>query len=359
MKLLDFVYNVLRTLRTSSIAAVVERLRPLLHLDPVAILQKEITSEIFSYLTPSMLLEASRASKAWRASCLDTRLWKQKFNLEGWELDMDEVRSFEQRYNSLRTSRSQRAKPHSDRPTQKKRSRAEVDIAEDSNHSRPSRSSPTEQSLFHKWNNQHYPQDVRDKSGHSKITQNDVEMYDADSNAVAAHPAGRWKEPQTSTNVNDSIYGGEEVDTSLLPIEMNHGSDNSSEAELQDRQNSSPHLMVKTSSGALRLNYHHVFKQKRKLEDNWNAGSYQSFQLPHRDHPEEAHSECVYTIQYIGNYLVSGSRDRSLRIWDLETQRLVGKPLIGHTASVLCLQFDNQENENSASAQRISIESQV
>ena len=105
-------------------------------------------------------------------------------------------------------------------------------------------------------------------------------------------------------------------------------------------------LVLFASSGQPRLNYHHVFKQKRKLEDNWTNGQYRSFQLPHRDHPEDAHTECVYTIQYSGKYLVSGSRDRTLRIWDLDTERLVTEPLQGHTGSVLCLQFDHSEEED-------------
>ncbi|KAL8956224.1 MAG: hypothetical protein Q9183_006374, partial [Haloplaca sp. 2 TL-2023] len=100
------------------------------------------------------------------------------------------------------------------------------------------------------------------------------------------------------------------------------------------------------TSNSPQINYNHVYKQKRKLEENWESGSYQSFQLPHRDHPEEAHRECVYTIQYSGNFLVSGSRDKTLRKWNLETQRLIGKPLTGHNASVLCLQFDEREDED-------------
>ena len=105
-------------------------------------------------------------------------------------------------------------------------------------------------------------------------------------------------------------------------------------------------LMLFASSGHPRLNYHHLFKQKRRLEDNWTNGQYRSFQLPHRDHPEDAHTECVYTIQYSGKYLVSGSRDRTLRIWDLDTERLITEPLQGHTGSVLCLQFDHSEEED-------------
>jgi F-box and WD-40 domain protein 1/11 len=54
----------------------------------------------------------------------------------------------------------------------------------------------------------------------------------------------------------------------------------------------------------------------------------------------------VYTIQYSGKYLVSGSRDKTIRVWDLDTQRLIYQPLRGHTASVLCLQFDERPEQD-------------
>jgi F-box and WD-40 domain protein 1/11 len=90
------------------------------------------------------------------------------------------------------------------------------------------------------------------------------------------------------------------------------------------------------------VNWQYLYKQKRRLEANWQQGKFKNFQLPHPEHPDEAHAECVYTIQYSKNYLVSGSRDKTLRIWNLNTQRLAVPPLKGHSASVLCLQFDDR-----------------
>lgn len=105
-------------------------------------------------------------------------------------------------------------------------------------------------------------------------------------------------------------------------------------------------IMAPSTAGTPRINWQYLYKQRRKLESNWNAGRFVNFQLPHRDFTWEGHRECIYTIQYSGNYLVSGSRDRTLRIWDLKTKRLVRKPLVGHKGSVLCLQFDASEDED-------------
>ncbi|KAI4230616.1 MAG: hypothetical protein LQ349_006147 [Xanthoria aureola] len=334
-----FVYNILRTLRTSSIAAIVDRLRPLLHIDPINVLPPEITSEIFSYLSPATLLEASRASRAWRERALDSRLWRQKFSSEGWGLDMKAIRQFEQTYNHRRKALSRRAEPHVEQSRQKKRARAD-------GHDR----SETNSSGLH--NNQVPPQDIQgwrlqhgeveaddDRTIPRQVSTNDQEMYDVD----ATRPGLESCQSESSMSANvDAVSTQEDDEATLMPstTSINHAEGSFTKLEVEQS------LIRYGSSGNPQVNYNHVYKQKRKLEENWESGSYQSFQLPHKDHPEEAHRECVYTLQYCGNYLVSGSRDKTLRKWDLETQRLVGKPLEGHNASVLCLQFDNSENED-------------
>lgn len=335
----DFVYSILRTLRTSSIAAIVDRLRPLLHIDPITVLPPEITSEIFSYLSPTTLLEASRASRAWRERALDSRLWRQKFSSEGWGLDMKAIRQFEQNYKHRRKALSRRAESHVEQSRQKKRARA------DGHHC-------SETNLPNLHNNQAPPQDIQgwslqhgeveaddDRTLPRQDSTNDEEMYDVE----ATRPGLESCQSESSMSANvDAASTQEDDGATLLPssTNINHNEENIPKLEVEQS------LIRYDNSGNPQINYNHVYKQKRKLEENWESGSYQSFQLPHKDHPEEAHRECVYTIQYCGNYLVSGSRDKTLRKWNLETQRLVGKPLVGHNASVLCLQFDNSENED-------------
>jgi F-box and WD-40 domain protein 1/11 len=95
-----------------------------------------------------------------------------------------------------------------------------------------------------------------------------------------------------------------------------------------------------------RTDWQYMYKQRRKLENNWNVGRYRNFRLPRHDHPEEAHTQCIYTMQFSPKHVVSGSRDQTIRIWSLETKRLVGKPLQGHRGSVLCLQFDESPDQD-------------
>ena len=50
----------------------------------------------------------------------------------------------------------------------------------------------------------------------------------------------------------------------------------------------------------------------------------------------EGHTEAVRSITYHpdGRHIISGSSDRTIRIWDAATGAAVGKPLAGHTAGV-------------------------
>ncbi|MCJ1232002.1 hypothetical protein MMC12_008683 [Toensbergia leucococca] len=188
----------------------------------------------------------------------------------------------------------------------------------------------------------------------STVTQDfshDEEMQDVDSFLVATNTPRRREsfDPVALQAPSRFQYSTMHIDENMMTSDtrvLNPASKTGSPISMSEKFVAEPPLVLPTSSGSPRLNFPHVYKQRRKLEDNWDAGRYKPFQLPHRDYAEEAHSECVYTIQHMGNYLVSGSRDRSLRIWDLDSQRLARKPLLGHTGSVLCLQFDASEKED-------------
>jgi F-box and WD-40 domain protein 1/11 len=73
---------------------------------------------------------------------------------------------------------------------------------------------------------------------------------------------------------------------------------------------------------------------------HWNLDEYQQFQLPLPGHPEDGHIDVVYGVHLQGDHLVSVSADKTVRVWDLDAQRPVHPPLIGHTGSVTAVQFD-------------------
>ncbi|GAA5908369.1 hypothetical protein JCM6882_007916 [Rhodosporidiobolus microsporus] len=57
------------------------------------------------------------------------------------------------------------------------------------------------------------------------------------------------------------------------------------------------------------------------------------------------HEGGVWALQYVGNVLVSGSTDRTVRVWDLDTGRCT-HVFVGHTSTVRCLQIVEPQNVN-------------
>jgi WD40 repeat protein len=51
--------------------------------------------------------------------------------------------------------------------------------------------------------------------------------------------------------------------------------------------------------------------------------------------PLEGHTDWVNSVAYSpdGRHIISGSYDKTIRIWDAETGAAVGKPLEGHTGT--------------------------
>lgn len=308
--------EILKTLRTSQISAIVERLTPLLHMNPVELLPPEVTFEIFSRLDASTLLTACLASHTWRERILDPRLWQQLYKTEGWGVDYSEVKKFEENQAALMRSEFKKARGQmrasygKGQPLMKRR--ATSDWLE----SIPRKISAD----VSQWREQHGVVEADTDA----IDNTDQEMQDVPGATQLSPPRPNKRHSQDSGDEMD--YTREPANETFAPSEMK--------------------LLVEDAQGDIKLNWPHLYKQRYKLEMNWQRGRYTNFQLPHPNYPQEAHTECVYTIQFHGKWLVSGSRDKTLRIWDMETRRLRGKPLVGHSQSVLCLQFDPSEEED-------------
>ncbi|KZF24867.1 WD40 repeat-like protein [Xylona heveae TC161] len=364
----ELAYAVVRSLHTSSIAAIVQRLDPLLHLDPVTYLPPELTSEIFSYLDPSTLLKASTASRAWRARTMDSSLWRQLYGSEGWGVDVPQIRNFEREYlyPNGPPGRETRTRPADADVDQQAHKRVRV-------RPRNPPTAPVEGGLFGRgprsplqtsygddrvddgpqgWNDQHgtieVDEQISPEAGSSSTDARMTEDSQDGDFALSAHTSQSSQTPTpTAMDAMLSHTSSNAMDEDMYPSPLLSAQEvatttHNYAADLL----TAPSLLIHPAFGAPRVNWHYLYKQRRRLEDNWDAGRYTNFQLPHPDHPHEAHRECVYTIQYSGNFLVSGSRDRTVRIWDLESRRLLRKPLAGHTGSVLCLQFDERGDQD-------------
>eukprot|EP01113_Clastostelium_recurvatum_P038809 TRINITY_DN584_c0_g1_i2.p1 TRINITY_DN584_c0_g1~~TRINITY_DN584_c0_g1_i2.p1 ORF type:complete len:573 (+),score=127.46 TRINITY_DN584_c0_g1_i2:250-1719(+) len=77
-------------------------------------------------------------------------------------------------------------------------------------------------------------------------------------------------------------------------------------------------------------------RQSLSTERNWKKGKYVERTL-------EGHTDWIWTLQFKDSMMVTGSDDRTIRVWDLER----GKTALtyrGHKEGVRCLQFDRSKS---------------
>ncbi|CAO3623051.1 unnamed protein product [Cunninghamella blakesleeana] len=99
---------------------------------------------------------------------------------------------------------------------------------------------------------------------------------------------------------------------------------------------------------AIRLPDHWKQYITSKNQIDWRYWYMQRYQLSKRWHFGQAtanyllgHEDSVYCIQFDDRKIVSGSRDRTIRIWDIESFQCI-RTLTGHEGSVLCLQYNEK-----------------
>ncbi|XMA16800.1 hypothetical protein WAI453_009591 [Rhynchosporium graminicola] len=315
----EYVMTIISHLPTPQVAAIVSRLRPRLYINFFQTLPPEVCLKILGFLDPASLINTAQASREWMGLAMDRKLWEQLYILEGFRVIKSEVALFEASLNPLESPNLERARPSG---------------SSDDEHASKRRATP--QRIL------------------PSLSNLDTEMPDVETGPkqVSIFGGQMTKEPD-STSLDVPMLSPRAPSTisqfsKKSPTSTNSRSTNRSsmDSTIAPVTNISSLVVVDPSDRRKKLNWQYLYSQRRRLEANWENEKYVNFSLPHPAHPEEAHEECIYTIQHSGKYLVSGSRDKTLRIWDLDTRRLVRLPLRAHTGSVLCLQFDADPAED-------------
>lgn len=78
-----------------------------------------------------------------------------------------------------------------------------------------------------------------------------------------------------------------------------------------------------------------VYSERYKLEKNWRKGQFRIKEFI-------GHSDGVTCLQFNNKYLVSGSYDSTIKIWDINTKECL-RTLVGHTKGIRSLMFDCQK----------------
>lgn len=319
----ELAMAILSDLPTSMIAQIVEQLNPRLYIDFVRYLPPEVCLKILGYLDPVSLINVARSCRTWYDLALDWKLWEQVYYMEGFRAKEGEIASWERKANGddalshdqpdghAHKKRALSASPQRDGDLD-----VEMAGADTVTRSEPVDTEMTESSIF------------GDPTAKPSISQR---MGALDVHSSIASPG---------SNKGKEVAVSPEPDFLLSPKDV-----------LLHKAAASYGLpqaalwMYDGSSKRYKLNWRYLYTLRRRLESNWELGKYTNFQLPHPNHPEEGHGECIYSLQFNEKYLVSGSRDRTLKVWDLETGRCL-RTLTKHRGSVLCLQFDSHPDED-------------
>jgi F-box and WD-40 domain protein 1/11 len=267
----------------------------------------------------------------WYDLALDRKLWERLYHLEGWKVIRSEIEASEAEVNALTSNghlhRIQTEEGHTSK-VRALSSEGDSDLEmTDSDRTLGASDGASVNSIFGSASSSF----SSNRRGATPFGEIDLENLAKGKNNERGHTGsstdsrGKRKEPG-----GDVVY-------SLPPI-----------LPAQD-----PNFLTRSSlwmwdanHSQHRINWKYLYNMRRKLESNWELGKFTTFQLPHPHHLDEGHTECVYAIQFDPHYLVSGSRDMTIRIWDLHSRRLLRAPLLGHTGSVLCLQFDSDPEED-------------
>ncbi|KAM3521158.1 hypothetical protein MY4038_009145 [Beauveria bassiana] len=324
----ELTMALLEQLPTSTIAGIVQRLRPRLYIDFINHLPAEICLKILSYLDPVSLVSVLQTCRAWYDLALDRKLWEHLYHLEGWKVLHKEIEAEEKRINeNINNSISQMQS--ADGPVNKVRAIMSDDDEDlemvDSERIQVHKDSIPAQSLFGS------PTTSFSSSRRAITPLGDIDMSNYFSKGKSVDRSFASNDVRAKRKAPDSSPGP------AIPPVMEQDSTAVMRSKLWTWD---------SSSSKHRLNWKYLYSMRRRLESNWDLGKFSTFMLPHPDYPEEGHQECVYTIQFDSRYLVSGSRDRSMRVWDVQTGRLARPPLVGHHGSVLCLQFDADPEED-------------
>ncbi|GAA5923061.1 F-box/WD repeat-containing protein [Sporobolomyces koalae] len=95
------------------------------------------------------------------------------------------------------------------------------------------------------------------------------------------------------------------------------------------------------------LDWPKLYKDRWLLEQRWREGKPSWNWL-------EGHEDSVYCVQFDEKKVISGSRDKTIRIWDAASGT-VSRVLTGHEGSILCLQYDDRILVSGSSDSRILV----
>ncbi|GAA6032308.1 hypothetical protein JCM8097_008111 [Rhodosporidiobolus ruineniae] len=287
----------------SQLSFLQEALNLEMRLDPVELLPREVTLKIFGYLDAISLGRAAQVSRAWKGMADDDLLWRtmceqhieRKCEKCGWGLPLlgERRRKARLAMNALPTSRA--GESVHGRDSELRRMLEETVT------------SAAQAQAAHQ--HEHHHEEEFDHDHHDGSMVVDDSVAPASYSDFHRHKRAKTNSPPTSRPASPRLTANSSYPTELPP------------------------------AFPLTRPWKHVYCERLAIERNWRRGTCVATVL-------SGHTDSITCLQVAEDLphpsfpvLMTGSWDRSVRIWNLETGKEVGV-LRGHTRGVRALQFD-------------------
>ncbi|KIM48683.1 hypothetical protein M413DRAFT_437867 [Hebeloma cylindrosporum] len=310
----ELAYRLLASLPRSRLATIQRRIAPLLQFDVVGSLPMEVSLQIFSYLPFQTLLVCGLVSQRWQALSNDQSLWKTLCQTRGWTW-----------------RHTPRSHPFNSPVPPRHR---EWDDSDDEGMG-----------------------DSDEENGDDGSTTDGVEAAKAELTLMHAElDSGFASMSLSSSSFNQnfpSLASAKETTTS---------SSSSSRFGSRSRYHSAPSILKSfQDTSTLKPNYKLLHQTHIKLRNRFLSSSYRLSALQTRGAPTNAHTNTIYCLQLYTypetgkQVLFTGSRDKTVREWNLSTGMVERVIADVHTSSILSICVHNGYLASAGSDRQVAV----
>ncbi|KAI8137644.1 WD40-repeat-containing domain protein [Fennellomyces sp. T-0311] len=399
---LEFAYQLLLTISTSNARGTVNRLLPLLHRDFLSLLPYELALHILEFVDALTLARISGVSRRWRQLSQDQSLWKKLFLTQGWGYDRQAMEAYinntapikglTQQVDDLRLAPVPLARttasmydpaalptmpgaPPSGRLRPFRRPgdlflRLRQRRALHQNHhdqSASASSSTTTNASIDAPTEQHTPEEAPEEDEPQPTASSSTSALSRKLNSHAlppipfplplslaaptsssrSHPLLSQQPPRSPTydrirsSVSTTPSRPSSSSSALTNVVTERSYKNRPMPRRQIKHDETALYHYNETTDTRFINWRRLFRNRHLIDKRWREGKCKMRVFPHKDSQSDMHLEGIYCIQFDEDKIVSGSRDRTIKIWDMRTGEC-RRTLSAHSASVLCLQYDDR-----------------
>ncbi|THV03960.1 WD40 repeat-like protein [Dendrothele bispora CBS 962.96] len=338
----ELAYQLLASLPRSRLATIQRRLAPLLQFDVVGSLPAEVSLLIFSNLPFPTLLSCSLVSRRWNSLANDQTLWKNLCFARGWQWRQPP------RMPAFGDIHSQHMESWDDSDDEGMGD-SDEETEEDEMPTSPLQdveAAKAELTLMH----------AELDSGFSSMSISRPPLFNVSSTSSSTSSTAPGP---SSSNHRASIYPYHQFSTHKP---QHPASSKSPYGTHSSARHSAPSILSSTNSTSyLKPNYKLLYLTHIKLQKRILTSSFRLTALQTRGTPTNSHTSTIYCLQLYTypttgvQVLFTGSRDKTVREWNLSTGAVERVIEGGHRSSVLSICVHNGYLASAGSDNRVAV----